>query len=151
LRFRRRPRSPAICPSTSPVRDCGDTNPPTNRGDFVMPFRGSCHCGAIAYELAEDLPTQALQCNCSICQRKGYLHLFSTPEKFTLMGNRDELQVYTFNRHAIRHQFCKTCGCAPFAEGTTPDGRSMVEVNLRCVEGIDLAKLAIVPIDGASR
>jgi hypothetical protein len=62
----------------------------------------------------------------------------------------DEIAVYTFNKHVIRHQYCKTCGCAPFNQGEGPKG-PMVSVNLRCVEGIDLGKLTIKPFDGASR
>ena len=28
-----------------------------------MPFTGSCHCGLVAYEVAEDPPTEAMACN----------------------------------------------------------------------------------------
>ncbi|OYX07802.1 MAG: hypothetical protein B7Z08_11805 [Sphingomonadales bacterium 32-68-7] len=61
------------------------------------------------------------------------------------------MQAYTFNAHNIRHQFCSTCGCAPFAEGTGPGGVAMVEINLRCVPDCDLAALEITEIDGAAR
>lgn len=114
-----------------------------------MTIRGSCHCGKIAYTLDEPMPTETLECNCSICRRKSYLHHFTTPDKFTLQGARDDLTVYTFNKHMIRHQFCKACGCAPFAEGKTPEGKAMIEINLRCVEGLDLTQLHIKQVDGA--
>jgi hypothetical protein len=114
-----------------------------------MTVRGSCHCGKVAYTLDEEPPTEAMECNCSICRRKGYLHHFTTPDKFTLETPRDEITVYSFNKHNIRHQFCKTCGCAPFAEGTGPNGQAMVEINLRCAEGIDPAGLKIAQFDGA--
>ncbi|MBN1206349.1 MAG: GFA family protein [Myxococcaceae bacterium] len=114
-----------------------------------MPIQGSCHCGKIAYTLDAE-PTEAMECNCSICRRKGYLLTFSTPDKFTLKTLRDDITVYTFNKHVIRHQFCKVCGCAPFGEGTGPDGKEMVAVNLRCAEGVDLSKLKIHHFDGAS-
>ena len=116
-----------------------------------MPFTGSCHCGKISYTVQEDAPTEALECNCSICRRKGYLHHFTTPDKFTFHGSREDIQVYTFKSHSIRHQFCKTCGAAPFAEGTGPGGQAMVETNLRCVDGLDLSKLTVTSYDGASR
>ena len=63
---------------------------------------------------------------------------------------RDEIAVYTFGRHVIRHQFCKACGCAPFAEGTGPDGETMVAINLRCAKNLDLSTIRITPFDGAS-
>lgn len=115
-----------------------------------MSFRGSCHCGRITYRLDDAEPTEAIACNCSICRRKGHLLAFFTPDKFTLETSRDEIAVYTFGKHVIRHQFCKTCGCGPFSEGVGPGGQAMVAINLRCVEGIDLAKIRIKPFDGAS-
>lgn len=111
--------------------------------------RGNCHCGRIAWSLADE-PVEAMACNCSICRRKGYVLAFSTPDKFTLHTSRDDIAVYTFREHVIRHQFCKTCGCAPFGDGTAPDGAAMVAVNLRCAEDIDLERIRIVRFDGAS-
>jgi hypothetical protein len=73
-----------------------------------------------------------------------------TPDQFRLETSRDDIAVYTFNRHVIRHQFCRTCGCAPFAEGTGPDGKAMVMVNLRCAEDLDLSRIRISQFDGAS-
>jgi hypothetical protein len=114
-----------------------------------MPIQGSCHCGAIAYEL-DDEPTEALECNCSICRRKGYLLSFSTPDRFRLKTPRSAISTYTFGKHVIRHQFCAICGCAPFGEGDGPDGRAAVAINLRCAEGLDLTRLTIMPFDGAA-
>jgi hypothetical protein len=114
----------------------------------IMPIRGSCHCGRIAYS-ADAEPTEAIECNCSICRRKGSVLAAVAPEQFRLETSRDDIAVYTFNKHIIRHQFCKTCGCAPFAEGTGPDGTAMVAINLRCAD-VDLGALRISPFDGAS-
>ena len=114
-----------------------------------MSFKGGCHCGKIRYE-ATGAPSEATSCNCSICRRRGSLLFFTTPENFTLLTPRDEITVYTFKSHTIRHQFCKTCGCAPFAEGTTPDGSAMVALNLRCADQIDLSKITVKTFDGAS-
>lgn len=114
-------------------------------------FEGSCHCGKIAYSVDEALPDKAMACNCSICRRQAKLHHFTTPDKFTLNGSRDDLSTYTFNNHVIQHYFCTTCGCAPFAEGTTPNGKAMVTVNLRCVAGVDIDALQVGHYDGASR
>jgi hypothetical protein len=115
-----------------------------------MPFRGSCHCGRLAYTLDEELPTKGIECNCSMCQRKGTIHHFSTPDKFTFHGSRDDIVVYTFNTHNVQHQSCRACGCSPFASGTSPAGVPMIEINLRCVEGIDLGKIERIHFDGAS-
>ena len=114
-----------------------------------MPTRFSCHCGKVAGTL-ESVPTEAMRCNCSICRRKAYLLSFSSPDQFGFHGSRDDVTVYTFGEHSIRHQFCKHCGCAPFGEGTGPDGEAMVAVNLRCAENLDLTAVRINDFDGAS-
>lgn len=113
-----------------------------------MILRGTCHCGAVAWTLDEQ-PTDAIECNCSYCRRKGYLLAFVPAGRFRLETSRDEITTYKFNKHVIDHHFCKTCGCAPFAEGS-PDGKPMVAVNLRCAEGFDLSTIAIRQVDGAS-
>ena len=112
--------------------------------------RGSCHCQAVSYVLA-DVPSGGIACNCSICRRKGHLLAFYPASKFTLETPRDALATYTFNKHVIQHHFCRTCGCAPFGEGKAPDGTAMVAINLRCVEDFDLGSVKITEFDGASR
>lgn len=113
-----------------------------------MPFTGSCHCGAVAYTVQEDMPTKALECNCSICRRRAPLHHFTSPDKFTLNTSRDALSTYTWNTGSIRYHACKTCACTPFAEGKGPNG-PMVEINLRCVDDVDLNLVEIEKFDGA--
>lgn len=114
-----------------------------------MAIRGSCHCGNVRYELDAE-PTEAMECNCSICRRKAYLLAFATPAQFRLLTPRSAITVYTFNLHSIRHQFCSTCGCAAFGEGTGPGGQAMVAVNLRCADDFDLSKVKVTQFDGAS-
>lgn len=116
-----------------------------------MSFTSTCHCGALSATVDEALPTKGMTCNCSMCRRKGNVHHFTTPDNVSFVRPQDEVREYTFNKHVIRYQFCTTCGCAPFAEGTTPDGKAMVEINLRCVAECDLASLEITEFDGAAR
>jgi hypothetical protein len=114
-----------------------------------MTYRGSCPCGRIAFE-ADLALEQAIECNCSHCQRKGYLLAFAPRDSLRLITPEEDLATYTFNTHRIQHHFCPTCGCAPFGEGADPSGKPMAAVNVRCLEGVDLATLRIVPVDGAS-
>lgn len=110
---------------------------------------GSCHCGAVAFTV--DAPmTSALACNCSLCRRRGTLLAFVPREAMTVTQGADVLARYTFNRHAIVHRFCTTCGVAPFSEGTHPaTGEAMAAINVRCLPGIDLSTLQITEVDGA--
>ena len=61
------------------------------------------------------------------------------------------MATYTFNRHAIQHRFCPTCGVAPFGEAIDPrTGAKTVAVNVRCLPDVDLDALKINRFDGAS-
>lgn len=115
-----------------------------------MPYSGSCHCGAVTFDVAADAPGTAMRCNCSHCRRKGLLLSFVPANSFTVTAGEWALSDYLFNRRAITHRFCKTCGCQPFSRGTAPDGTETVAVNLRCVPAIDLDTLEIQNVDGAS-
>lgn len=112
-----------------------------------MKYRGSCHCGRVAFEVEGEIQG-ALDCNCSICQRKGSLLWFVPRESFHLLTLDEAASTYTFHKHAIRHRFCPVCGMHPYAEGTDPKGRAMAAINLRCLEDVDLAAIPVQHYDG---
>ena len=114
-----------------------------------MSFEGSCHCGAVKFEVQAPIPSNAISCNCSHCRRKGFLLAFFPVEQFTLLQGDDSLRSYRFNTHKINHRFCQTCGTEAFAEGANPDGSAVRAVNLRCVPSIDLDALSLQRYDGA--
>jgi hypothetical protein len=114
-----------------------------------MAYSGSCHCGAVTFTVDAEPPQGAMSCNCSHCQRKGFMLAFVPAGQFTLDSGEDALTTYTFNKHVIRHRFCQTCGVQAFGEGER-DGAQLRAINLRCVPAIDLDALAIQKVDGAS-
>lgn len=115
-----------------------------------MTHHGSCHCGAVAFELEGDI-AEIVDCNCSICRRRGSLLAFYPREALRLSTPESALSTYTFNKGHIRHRFCSTCGIAPFGEGDDPrSGKAMVAVNVRCLPDLDLEVLKVVKFDGAS-
>jgi len=115
-----------------------------------MIYTGSCHCGRVAFEV-EGTVDSALSCNCSICQRKGSLLWFVPRDKLRLLTPEENASTYTFNKHAIKHRFCPNCGMNPYAEGMDPKGNHMAAVNIRCLEGIELASIPVTHFDGRSR
>ena len=115
-----------------------------------MKYEGSCHCGNIAFTV-EGAFTEALDCNCSLCRRRGGLLGFVPREKLHLAVPEENLSTYTFNSHAIKHHFCAKCGIAPFGEATAPNGMEMASVNLRCIPALDLSALTVNAFDGLSR
>lgn len=114
-----------------------------------MRYRGSCHCGAVAFEAEGELEG-VMACNCSICSRKGALLWFVPREQLTLLTPEAKLRTYTFNKHVIQHHFCGTCGIHPFGEGVGPDGQRVAAINARCLENVDLAALPVQHFDGRS-
>ena len=112
-----------------------------------MKYKGSCHCGAIAFEAEGDLK-EAMSCNCSICSRKGSLLWFIPRDKFRLLTPEDGIKTYTFNKHRIKHKFCAKCGIHPFAEAVDPKGTPTAAINVRCLEGVDFAALPVKHFDG---
>ena len=100
-----------------------------------MKYTGGCHCGAVRYEFEGDI-TEVLECNCSHCAKKGMLLYFVDKDKFKLLSGAENLSEYQFNKKAIRHLFCKTCGTQSFAEGVSFPKAC---INVRCVDDIDLA------------
>lgn len=114
-----------------------------------MPFSGSCHCGAVAFSVDADTPTEAISCNCSHCRRKGFLLAFFPAALFTLEKGAEHLATYRFHKETIAHQFCMTCGTEAFALGQQGD-QPMQAINLRCVPDLDLGTLTVQEYDGAS-
>ena len=114
-----------------------------------MNYKGSCHCGNVAFEVDGEI-TGATACNCSICSRKGWLLWFVPRDKLHLLTSGEGVGTYTFNKHAIKHYFCETCGLHPYAEAVDPKGNRMAAINIRCLEDIDLASVPIKHFDGRS-
>ena len=111
---------------------------------------GGCHCGKVRYQVATDL-AKLVSCNCSICSKHGLILTFVPEAQFKLLSGAEELQEYLFNKHVIHHQFCRTCGVEPFARGTAPGTNTpTVAINVRCLDGIDVAALKPTPFDGKS-
>jgi hypothetical protein len=116
-----------------------------------MRYKGSCHCGSVTYEADIDEPGAAIECNCSICSRKGYLLWFTLRSRLNILSGTDNLAAYSFGPHIIRHHFCTTCGCATFGIGKPPNAESeMAAINVRCLEDVDLETLERRPFDGRS-
>lgn len=122
--------------------------------DNTVVETGSCHCGRIRFQVT--LPSDFLDsvelvdCNCSICNKKGYVHLIVPKDRFSdLTGSDQDVHaVYTFNTHKAKHYFCKHCGCAPFyIAKSNPNG---IDVNVRCMDrGREMiGKMKMIEFDG---
>ncbi|ENB4187975.1 GFA family protein [Stenotrophomonas maltophilia] len=117
-----------------------------------MEYQGSCHCGRIAFTVQAGAPiSDVIDCNCSMCRRRGSLLWFAPREAFQLSTDPADVATYRFNKAHIDHHHCRECGIAPYSEAVDPrSGMPMVAVNVRCVPAVDLATLAVTSYDGAA-
>jgi hypothetical protein len=113
----------------------------------MVTHHGGCHCGKIAFEVDVD-GGAAVECNCSICTKRGSLLWFAPRDKFRLLSGQDDLTTYTFNKNVIQHQFCKHCGVQSFALGEDPRGNKMAAINIRCLEAFEFDQVPVKQIDG---
>lgn len=112
-------------------------------------YTGSCHCGAVRFEVKMDLK-HLVSCNCSICSRSGTLLAFVPVNQFKLHSGEGAQTDYQFGKKRLHHLFCSTCGTRSFAIGKGPDGTEMRAINVRCLEGVDVAALPVQQFDGKS-
>ena len=60
-----------------------------------MRATGGCHCGRVRFEVRLPQPLVVLDCNCSICRLKGFLHIIVDRADFKLTTDPAALLTYT--------------------------------------------------------
>ena len=107
---------------------------------------GGCHCGAVRFEASLPDVIEAQSCNCSICERTGFIHIIVPKSRFRLLEGQAALTSYRFNTGAADHLFCLVCGIKSFYRPrSNPDGWS---VNARCLDDAEGLDIRIEPFDG---
>jgi hypothetical protein len=110
---------------------------------------GGCHCGAVTFEVDAPAKIVASDCNCSICQMNGFLHLIVPRSRFRLLQGADQLTEYKFNTGTARHLFCSRCGVKSFyVPRSNPDGYS---VNVRCLNSETIEQVEVQLFDDNDR
>ncbi len=108
--------------------------------------RGGCHCGKVRFELEAPSTLEVLECNCSLCQKVGFMHLLVPRSDFRLVSGKDSLTSYQFNTRTANHLFCKVCGVKSFyVPRSHPNDFS---VNARCLDEGTVEMLTVTPFDG---
>lgn len=99
------------------------------------PYKGSCLCGAIRFEVDEFLPRTG-HCHCSMC-RKFHGAAYATIAEahgshFRWLAGKDALKGYTAGNGTTR-QFCRHCGSSlTFSSPQADPG--LVEISLGCFD-----------------
>ena len=108
-------------------------------------YEGGCHCRRVRFQVTT-ADAHVVDCNCSICRMKGFLHLIVPPERFTLLSGGDALATYTFNTGVAKHNFCATCGIASFYRPRSHPG--WYDVNARCLDADAMKDFRVEAFDG---
>ncbi|KAK0641577.1 Mss4-like protein [Cercophora newfieldiana] len=135
----------------------------------VPEYHGSCRCGAVQIavklkSLLDETYTEPIaECNCSICQRGGYIFIYPPKEQIALEG-AENLTGYAFGNRVWKKMFCRVCGVHVVDElnMTEEEFRALPEdvrgynepklpyrgVNVRVFNGFDALGLKTTRVDG---
>jgi hypothetical protein len=110
-------------------------------------YPGACHCGAVRFRV-DAIPEELTTCDCSLCSMRGAL-MCKVPElALTVLEGQELLTLYEWNTRRAKHYFCGRCGIYVFhRKRAAPDHFG---VNVRCLEGVDLASIPVRATEGAS-
>ena len=107
-------------------------------------YHGSCHCGAIKFEVEADLST-VTRCTCSVCTKKGILLARVHPNKLQITEGEDRLKLYQFNKMVAKHYFCSNCGI--YTHHNPRSNPAMTGFNLGCLDDVDTFNLKNIIIN----
>src|SRR5215467_183829 len=97
-----------------------------------MKYKGSCHCGNIAFEVDGEL-SEVVTCNCSICQRKGALHWAVSRDKLHLLTKPEAIEYLHVQQARdqpplllqVRHSHLRGGAAEPRRPGNGHDQRAL--------------------------
>lgn len=123
----------------------------------MMIHHGSCHCGAVRFEVEAEID-HVRECDCSICRRRGAL-TFRVPDKaLRILTPVEDMMIYRWGSGTAADYICRVCGILPFRRPSAPTASELAAgvapfdgwaINVRCLETVDLSRLPRVKIEGS--
>ena len=108
---------------------------------------GSCHCGAVKYEVEIDA-TKGSRCNCSICTKLGGIGAIAKPEAFSVEGE-SECNTYRWGGMTGTRYFCNKCGITTHLRGHLAQlGGDYISVMLNTLDDVDPTTIELTYWDG---
>lgn len=108
-------------------------------------IKGSCHCGAVTFEILER-PKIVVSCNCSICRRLNASWVHSDRVKSTLNAPKGATRVYKHGDKEIEFHTCQTCGCTTHWMAVD---KSRFALNAQLASEADMEGVRVRRFDGA--
>lgn len=124
-----------------------------------MTVKGSCHCGAIQFTVA-NRPDTVSRCTCSFCSKRGVLWAYYENESdFVLTTARDRVSTYQWGSYTIEHHHRAICGCGTWSRSpvwdlatkTAVPGKFKFQVNAWLLDGFELDAQPVKVIDGKNQ
>ncbi|MGF6174227.1 GFA family protein [Ensifer sp. 4252] len=115
---------------------------------MLKTYTGSCHCGAVRFEVDIDISAGTGKCNCTLCTKMRLWSVEVKPEAFRLVAGEAELTDYRGSNPVAHHQFCGHCGVRPFEWVDVPNmsGDKYFNINVACLDGVDIDELVAAPV-----
>jgi hypothetical protein len=112
--------------------------------------KGSCHCGAVQFELSLPNGLEDLRrCDCSMCRRRGAVVASVPLSGINITQGEAVLSLYQFNTRTAKHYFCSKCGI--YTHHQRRSNPEQYGVNVACLEGVNPFELGEIPtMDGVN-
>ena len=113
--------------------------------DIKPVHRGSCHCGAVEFEVR--LPQGLVdprRCSCSLCRRRGAIAASVPLADLNVIKGAEQLRLYQFHTRTAKHYFCSICGV--YTHHQRRSNPELYGINIACLDGVDPSELGEVPV-----
>ena len=109
-------------------------------------MEGSCHCGAVRFEVARP-PTHVAECNCSICGKLGTLWSYYHPRDVRFLAGPGQTHTYVWGDRTIAFHRCGNCGCSTHWAAIDVSDPDRMGINARLLDGIHRGNVEMRHID----
>lgn len=120
--------------------------------DMLKTYSGSCHCGAIHFQVDIDFDQGTNRCNCSLCGKSRAWFTFVPGVRLRLLDGAEAQAEYRWTPPSkpgpfLRFRFCSTCGVRVYASGDHPSfGGLFYAISVPALDDVDADTLAAAPL-----